>query len=279
LKPVRKRKLVDAMRGEWDVSIRRACGVVEMDTSTYHYKSRRPGQAHLEQRIREICQTRVRYGYRRVHVLLRREGFAINQKKTRRIYRELGLQLRNKTPKRKVKAKLRDDRREATRPNETWAMDFVHDQLAMGRKLRILTVVDAFTRFSPVIDPRFTYRGEDVVQALERTCRRTGYPKAIRVDQGSEFISRDLDLWAYQHDVVLDFSRPGKPTDNAYIESFNGKFRAECLNAHWFMSLEDAHEKMEAWRRDYNEVRPHSAIGNKPPIELLNRDDASGPPS
>ena len=119
-----------------------------------------------------------------------------------------------------------------------------------------------------MIDPRFTYRGEDVVQVLEHTCRRTGYPKAIRVDQGSEFISRDLDLWAYRHDVVLDFSRPGKPTDNAFIESFNGKFRAECLNAHWLMSLEDAREKMEAWRRDYNEVRPHSAIGNKTPMEL-----------
>lgn len=99
------------------------------------------------------------------------------------------------------------------------------------------------------------------------------------MDQGSEFVSRDLDLWAYQHDVVLDFSRPGKPTDDAFIESFNGKFRAECLNAYWFLSLEDAHEKMAAWRRDYNEVRPHSAIGNKPPIELVNRDDASGPPS
>jgi putative transposase len=253
--------------------------VVLVDTSTYHYKSRRPGQADLEQRIKEIAQTRVRYGYRRVHVLLRREGWAVNVKRVYRLYREMGLQLRNKTPKRRVKAKLREGRQAPQGANETWAMDFVHDQLAMGRKLRILTVVDAFTRFSPVIDPRFTYRGEDVVQVLDRTCRRTGYPKAIRVDQGSEFISRDLDLWAYQHDVVLDFSRPGKPTDNAFIESFNGKFRAECLNAHWFMSLEDAHEKMEAWRRDYNEVRPHSAIGNKPPIELVNRDDASGPPS
>jgi len=221
----------------------------------------------------------VRYGYRRVHVVLRREGWAVNVKRVYRLYHEMGLQLRNKPPKRRVKAKLREDRRAPQGANETWAMDFVHDQLAMGRKVRVLTVVDTFTRFSPVIDPRFTYRGEDIVQALERTCRRTGYPKAIRVDQGSEFISRDLDLWAYQHDVVLDFSRPGKPTDNAFIEPFTGKFRAECLNAHWFMSLEDAREKMEAWRRDYNEVPPHSAIGNKTPIELINRDDASGPPS
>ena len=178
------------------------------------------------------------------------------------------------TPKRRVKAKLREDRTEATRRNETWSMDFVHDQLVTGRKIRVLTIVDTFSRFSPATDPRFSYRGEDVVQTLERVCRQVGYPSAIRVDQGSEFISRDLDLWAYQNDVILDFSRPGKPTDNAFIESFNGKFRAECLNTHWFMSLDDARTKMADWRRDYNEVRPHSAIGNNPPISLMKRSDA-----
>jgi putative transposase len=219
-----------------------------------------------------------RRGEGRVHVLLRREGWRINQKKTRRIYRELGLQLRNKTPKRRVKAKLRDDRK-ATRPNETWAMDFVHDQLATGRKIRVLTVVDTFTRFSPAIDPRFSYRGEDVVQVLERVCSQLGYPATIRVDQGTEFVSRDLDLWAYTRGVVLDFSRPGKPTDNAFIEAFNGRFRAECLNAHWFMSREDARQKMEAWRRYYNEERPHGAIGQKAPITLLVRDGMPSPPS
>ncbi len=172
LRPVRKRKLVDETRGEWGVSIRRACRVLLVDPSTYHYKSRRAGQAGLEQRIREICQTRVRYGYRRVHVLLRRDGWRINQKKTRRIYRELGLQLRNKTPKRRVKAKLRDDRRNATRPNETWAMDFVHDQLATGTKLRVLTIVDTFSRFSPALEPRLTFRGTDVVDVLGKSWAR-----------------------------------------------------------------------------------------------------------
>ena len=218
MRPVRKRKLVDAVCGEWDVSIRRACRVLEIDTSTYHYKSRRPGQAVLERRIKEICQTRVRYGYRRVHVLLRREGWPINQKKTRRVYRELGLQLRNKTPKRRVKAKLRDDRRPATRSNETWAMDFVHDQLATGQKLRVLTVVDTFSRFSPALEPRFSFRGADVVAVLERVGRQVGMPATIRVDQGTEFVSRDLDLWAYQRGVTLDFSRPGKPTDTDVVE-------------------------------------------------------------
>jgi len=189
----------------------------------------------------------------------------------------MDLQLRNKVPKRRVKAKLRADRTDPTHSNHVWAMDFVHDQLATGRKIRVLTVVDTFSRFSPTVDARFHYKGEDVVQTLERVCRQVGYPATIRVDNGSEFISRDLDLWAYHKGVVLDFSRPGKPTDNSYIESFNGKFRAECLNAHWFMSLDDARSKMEDWRRDYNEFRPHSAIGNKVPISLMNSSSASPP--
>ena len=169
-----------------------------------------------------------------------------------------------------MKAKLRD-KKDARQINETWAMDFVHDQLATGRKIRVLTIVDTFSRFSPAVDPRFSYRGEDVVLTLERICRTVGYPK------GSEFVSRDLDIWAYQKGVVLDFSRPGKPTDNSFIESFNGKFRTECLNTHWFLSLDDARQKMEDWRRDYNEVRPHSAIGNQAPISLLNGSSAPPP--
>jgi len=195
-----------------------------------------------------------------------------------RLYRELDLQLRNKTPKRRVRAKLRNDRCSATRSNETWAMDFVHDQLATGRKLRVLTILDIFSRFSPALEPRFNFSGADVVRVLEGVCKEVGFPATIRVDQGSEFVSRDLDLWAYQRGVTLDFSRPGKPTDNAFIESFNGKFRAECLNEHWFMTLDDARRKCEAWRRDYNEERPHSAIGNKVPIELVDRSAACGLP-
>jgi putative transposase len=270
--------MVDHTRSTWRVSIRRACRALPVERSTYHYRSRRTGQAQLTERIKEIAATRVRYGYRRIHVLLCREGWRVNAKRVYRLYRELGLQLRHKTPKRRVKAKLREDRRPATRSNETWAMDFVHDQLATGTKLRVLTIVDTFSRFSPAIEPRFNFRGADVVEVLERVGRAVGLPAVIRVDQGSEFVSRDLDLWAYQRGVTLDFSRPGKPTDNAFIESFNGKFRAECLNAHWFMSLDDAQRKCEAWRRDYNEERPHSAIGNKTPIELVNRSLALGPP-
>ena len=137
--------------------------------------------------------------------------------------------------------------------------------------------MDTFSRYSPIIEPRHSYRAEDVVQALERACATLGYPKIIRVDQGSEFISRDLDLWAYAKGVTLDFSRPGKPTDNAYIEAFNGRFRAECLNAHCFLTLADAREKIEDWRRYYNEDRPHGAIGQKSPIALMKRGSAASP--
>lgn len=171
------------MRSDWASSIRRACAVILVDPKTYRYKSRRPGQAALEQRIKEICQTRVRFCYRRVHVLLQRDSWLINRKKTYRIYKELGMQLRNKTPKRRVKAKLREDRTEAIGPNDVWAMrcpagdcpqlprgDFVHDQLTTGPKLRALAVVDTYSRYVPVLDPRFSYRGEDVVQTLERVC-------------------------------------------------------------------------------------------------------------
>lgn len=225
-----------------------------------------------------MASTRVRYGYRRIHVLLRREGWQINHKRTRRIYRELGLQLRNKTPKRKVKAKLREDRVVATAPNECWSMDFLSDQLFDGRKIRVLSIVDNFTRLSPALDVRFSYRGSDVVETLEQIAGQHGRPKRIRVDQGPEFISKDLDLWAYQHDVVLDFSRPGKPTDNAFAESFNGRVRAECLNANWFLSLADARLKCEAWRRDYNEVRPHSSLGNQTPSERAFGSGRARPP-
>ena len=262
----------------WGVSERHACRTMQAPRSTQRYKSHGDDQADLKKRIKEIAETRVRYGYRRIHVMLRREGWTINAKRVYRLYHEMGLQLRNKTPKRRVKAKLRDDRKEAIAVNETWAMDFVHDQLVTGRKLRVLTVVDTFSRFSPLVDPRFSYKGEDVVRTLDQACKLFGYPKSIRADNGPEFISRDLDLWAYQNDVILDYSRPGKPTDNAFIESFNGKFRAECLNAHWFISLDDARSKLESWRRDYNEVRPHSAIGYKTPISLINPAAENHPP-
>ena len=148
----------------------------------------------------------------------------------------------------------------ATAPNECWAMDFMVDQLFDGRNLRILTIVDICTRLCPAIGVAHAYKGHDVVATLEAAAREHGRPKRIRVDNGPEFVSRDLDLWAWQHGIMLDYSRPGKPTDNAFAEGFNSRVRQECLNAFWFLSLDDARCKIEAWR-------PHSAIGHVPPAE------------
>ena len=182
MKPARKRELVDQVRKVWQVSIRRACRAVPVDRSTYHYRSKRPGQAPLIKRIKEIAETRVRYGYRRIHVLLCREGWTVNVKRVHRLYRQQGLQLRNKSPKRRVKAKLRGDRAPATGPNQVWAMDFVHDQLFDGRKIRILTIIDTFTRLAPAIEVRESFRGVDVVATLNRVSVELGYPKTIRLD-------------------------------------------------------------------------------------------------
>ena len=180
----------------------------------------------------------------------------------------MGLQLRNKSPKRRVQAKLREGRANASTPNDVWAMDFVHDQLFDGCKIRVLAIVDTFTRLSPAIDVRQSYRCADVVATLERAIGEVGLPKTMRLDNGPEFVRTELDLWAFMRGVTLDFSRPGKPTDNAFIKSLNGEFRTECLNANWFLSLDEARQKCEAWRRDYYDVRPHSSIGNKTPREL-----------
>ena len=157
-------------------------------------------------------------------------------------------------------------------------MDFVHDQVYDGRKIRILNIIDAYTRFVPAIGVRDSYTGADVVETLERVCSRLGYPKSIRVNQGPEFVSKDLDLWAYAKGVEMDFSRPGKPTDNAFIESLNGKFRAECLTAHWLVSLADARRKCESWRVEYNNLRPHSAIGYEVPATLMMSSGPCSPP-
>jgi len=194
--------------------------------------------------------TRIRYGYRRIHVLLQREGWEVNAKRVYRIYREEGLQLRSKTPKRKVSAKRRESPVTATQTNEVWAMDFVSDQLFDGRRIRILTVVDAFTKVSPIVDVRRSYKGPDVVDTLRHVTAIYGMPKEIRVDNGPEFISKALDLWAYMNGVTLEFSRLGKPTDNAFIESFNSKFREACLNASWFLSEKDAKSKCDAWQKE-----------------------------
>ncbi len=187
------------------------------------------------------------------------------------MYREAGLSLRLKLPRRNKAAKLRQPKQLAHAINEIWSMDFVADALFDGRKLRMLTVVDLYTRECLAIDVGQSLKGEDVVRTLNGITAQRGLPRTIKTDNGSEFISKVMDKWAYERGVELDFSRPGKPTDNAAVESFNGRLRQECLNAHWFLSLADAQAKIGAWRQDYNESRPHSSLGWATPADFARR--------
>jgi putative transposase len=221
--------------------------------------------------IREIAETRARYGYRRVHIFLQRERWRANVKRVRRLYYLEGLQMRHKPPRRRVTAKLRDDRSNATGPNQVWAMDWMHDELFDGKRIWVLTVVDTWSRICPVMRVCRSATAMVIIEALEEARRNLGLPHTVRVDQGRQFTSKELDLWAYANGITLDFSRPGKPTDNAYVESFNASVRMECVGQHWFMDLDDAIEKVEDWRREYNEVRPHSAIGDRPPMALIQK--------
>jgi len=253
----------------YQTSERQALEAFGWARSTHRYKSVADRQDVLRMRLKDLAGTRIGFGYRRLHVMLRREGWQINHKRVYRLYREEGLGLRKKVPRRRVASVKREIRPTATEQNECWSMDFVSDQLFDERRLRILTLVDNHTRESLGLHPSQRIRGIDVVEILEAVTKLKGFPKRIKVDNGPEFISKDLDRWAYWNHVELDFSRPGKPSDNAFIEAFNSRFRQECLNQHWFLSLEDARNKIEAWRKAYNSDRPHSALDYQTPDEFI----------
>lgn len=208
-----------------------------------------------------------RYGYRRIHILLRREGWQTNHKRVWRLYSQAGLSVRKRRRKRIAPAE-RVVRPVATAPNQSWSMDFVSDGLAYGRRFRCLNIVDDYTRECLAIEVDTSLPGLRVAQVLQRLAELRGLPKSITVDNGPEFAGRALDAWAYQVGVKLSFIRPGKPVENAYIESFNGKFRDECLNEHWFMSLRQAKSLIEDWRVEYNTERPHSALGYLTPEQF-----------
>jgi putative transposase len=251
----------------YEVSERRVCQLLEFRRSTYRYRSIADGQAALRIRLRDLAYSRVSYGYRRLHVLLRREGWEVNHKRVYRLYKLEGLMMRPKKPRRHVTACRRMERMTATAPNEGWSMDFMSDELYNGQRIRLLTLVDNFTRESLTIEVDNHLGGHRVVEVLQLLSKGRSLPRTIRVDNGPEFISKALDQWAYLNGVELDFSRPGKPTDNAFIEAFNGRLREECLNESWFLSLEDARDKVESWREEYNKCRPHGALGNLSPVE------------
>lgn len=222
----------------------------------------------LRKRMRELAEKRRRFGCRRLHLLLRREGLVVNHKRTERIYSEERLSLRIRRRK-KLASLGRIELARAGRPNERWAMDFMQDALHDGRRIRILSVIDTYTRECLGGEVDASIGGQRVAEVLNRIGAMRGLPEYIVVDNGPEFISNAMDAWAYERGIRLHFIRPGKPVDNAFIESFNGKFRDECLNQNWFMSLEHARNVIGQWRTDYNEERPHSSLGDLTPCEFM----------
>jgi putative transposase len=265
--PAARRSATSWARERFDVSVRRACEVLQMAESSYRYKARRQELEGLRERMVAIAGERPRFGYRRLHLLLAREGWEVNHKRIERLYREERLAVRRKRRKR-VAASLRRPQTLPLRVDERWSIDFMADSLATGRGFRTLNIVDDFTRECVAIEVDTALSGERVARVLDRLLETRGKPTALVMDNGPEFSSRALDAWAYRRGVELRFIRPGKPIENCFVESFNGKFRDECLNQHWFTDLADARRSIEAWRLDYNEVRPHSSLGGLAPKQF-----------
>jgi len=238
-----------------------------MARASLRYQSHRDRQEGLRIRLRELAAARVRFGYRRLTVLLRRDGWRVNAKRIYRLSTEEGLTVRTKH-RTKAAGRARVPPPGATAPNQRWSMDFMSERVADGRCFRMLTVVDQFTRECLCLVADQSLTGEKVAQALEPVVFQRGAPRAITVDNGSEFASRVMDAWAYRHGIQLDFIRPGKPVENGFIESFNGRLRDECLNVEVFVTLDDVREKLARWQVDYNLTRPHSALQDHTPASF-----------
>jgi putative transposase len=242
--------------------------VIGLSTATWRYQRRTSAtNVVVLARLQAHAAVRARFGYRRLHILLEREGLVVNHKRVHRIYRAAGLQVRRRRRKRLTRAE-RVPLPVPSQRRERWSMDFTVDTLADGRGFRTLNIVDDFTRECVAIEVDRSLPGLRVTRVLDRLHAAVGLPRTIVVDNGPEFAGRTLDAWAYAHDVALRFIRPGKPIENAYVESFNGKFRDECLNEHWFVNLVDAKEAIERWRVDYNMVRPHSSLNGATPDQF-----------
>ena len=269
---VRRKTVLPEIRKTWRLSERRACAILTVNRRAVRYRSLRSNDdAALRMRIKDIAAARIRYGQRRIYVLLRREGWHVNIKRVARIYRAEGLAIRTKTPRRRRAPMVREAIAQPTAPNQSWAMDFMHDVLADGTKIRLLTIVDTFSRESIALELDYGFKSPQVVEVLRRAVAQRGAPERIYCDNSPEFISLHLDQWAYWTRVKLAFSRPGRPSDNAFCESFNNRVRQELLNPNWFRSLDDARLQAAAWRIDYNTNHPHSSLGDLAPEEFARR--------
>jgi putative transposase len=265
--PQARRAAVTHVMQVHGLGVTRACGLMGISRSLYRYEPRRPDDEALRGRLCELAAFKRRYGYRRLHVLVKREGWTVNHKRLFRIYQEAGLAVRRRKRKR-IAGIERQTKAPSLAPNQSWSMDFVSDGLADGCRLRCLNIVDDFTKECLAIEVDTSLPGSRVVSVLERLAEMRGLPLSVTVDNGPEFAGKVLNEWAYRQGLKLHFIEPGKPQQNAYIESFNGKFRDECLNEHWFISMRHARETIAAWRREYNDERPHSSLGYLTPKQF-----------
>ena len=265
--PAVKRAAVVAVRGEHGLSERRACRLVGLSRMTARRVVRRREDGRLRERLVTLAGERRRFGYRMLHALLRREGWPVNHKRVERLYRQERLKLRRRTKKR-VPMEPRVGAWCPVAANQRWSLDFTEDALASGRKFRTANLKDDCTRECPAIEVDLSLPAFRVVAMLERAGAERGFPETLVVDNGPELRGRALEEWAWKRGVKLFFIDPGKPVQNAYIESFNGRFREECLNLHWFTGLAEARRIIEAWRVDYNEQRPHSSLDYRTPAEF-----------
>jgi putative transposase len=265
--PIARREAVGRLRAQ-GTSLRRACRLIGLSTSTWRYERQSdPINRQLLARLTAHAGDRPRFGYRRLHTLVEREGLHVNHKRVYSVYREAKLQVRRRRRKRLTRGQ-RVPLPVPSRRGERWSIDFMVDTLADGRGFRTLNIVDDFTRECLAIEVDRSLPGLRVVRVLDRLAETIGLPDVLVMDNGPEFSGRALDRWAYARGVQLRFIRPGKPIENAFVESFNGKFRDECLNEHWFASLAEARMLIEAWRIDYNTLRPHSALHGATPEQF-----------
>ena len=257
------------IEAEYEMSERQACRLLGLGRSTHRYRARRAERdaALRRRRLKELAAKRMRFGYRRLRTLLVREGMAANHKRVYRLYREERLAMRIRS-RRRMRWSGVVTNPAASRPNERWSMDFVSDCVSTGKEIRMWTVVDDCTRECPAIEVDTSLGGLRVRRVLDRIASERGLREAIVLDNGPEFRGRALAAWSGERGVRLEFIQPGKPVQNAYAESFNGRLRDECLNANWFTSLSDARRKIESWRQDYNQQRPHSSLNYVPPTEF-----------
>ena len=266
--PDAKLEAVSYLQATYSVSERRVCSAMAVDRSTIRHESKRPDDAELRDQVKQIASERRRFGYRRIHVLLEREGIHLNLKKLRRIYSEDKLQVKRRGGRKRALGTRRPMEVPAA-VNVRWSLDFVSDAFTDGRRFRILAVVDDFTRENLALIADTSLSGARVVRELQTLCEQRGHPKTIVSDNGTELTSTAVLKWVKETEIDWHYIQPGQPAQNAFIESFNGRLRDECLNETLFSSLRDARYELSRWRDDYNQVRPHSALGNLSPAEFV----------